>query len=220
MAAILVDYENVFASNGLKGVDALRADDTLIIFYSDSCGKIRHEYMQSINDSGCDFRIVKLKNPGKNALDFYIAAECGILGAQGEKQLAIISNDKGFQAVLDYFHVKDFTSDIQLVKAGNIESALIMLNTPDNADRRMKLKIRSSMLDLASEYARIEERNTVRNRLKDTLRGTEYENRFSEIIDLIEDKGETGRKSLYTGALHLFGRCTGTDIYRIVKQIM
>ena len=151
MAAILVDYENVFASNGLKGVDALRADDILIIFYSDSCGKIRHDYMQLINDSGCDFHIVKLKKRGKNALDFYIDAECGILGAQGEKQFAIISNDKGFQAVLDYFHVKDSTSDIQLVKAGNIESALIMLNAPDNADRRMELKIRSSMPDLASE---------------------------------------------------------------------
>ena len=31
MAAILVDYENVNGSNGLKGADALCADDTLII---------------------------------------------------------------------------------------------------------------------------------------------------------------------------------------------
>lgn len=73
MAAILVDYENVFVSNGLKGVDALSEDDTLIIFYSDSCRKIRREFMQSINNSGCEFRILKLKNSGKNALDFYIA---------------------------------------------------------------------------------------------------------------------------------------------------
>ena len=35
MATILVDYENVCASNGLKGVDALSVDDVLIIFYSD-----------------------------------------------------------------------------------------------------------------------------------------------------------------------------------------
>ena len=34
MATILVDYENVFASDGLKGVDALRKDDTLIVFYN------------------------------------------------------------------------------------------------------------------------------------------------------------------------------------------
>ena len=41
MATILVDYENTFASNGLKGVDVLSPDDTLIIFYSNSCRKIR-----------------------------------------------------------------------------------------------------------------------------------------------------------------------------------
>ena len=92
MATILVDYENTFASNGLKGVDVLSPDDTLIIFYSNSCGKIRYDYMQSIKDSGCDFRIIRLKNPGKNALDFYIAAECGVLSSRGETRLAISSN--------------------------------------------------------------------------------------------------------------------------------
>lgn len=150
--------------------------------------KIRHDYIQSINDSGCEFRIVKLKNQGKNALD--------------------------------YFTVNDSTSDIQLVKAGNIESAFIMLDAPENADRRTELKMRSTMLDLAAEYARIEERNDMRNRLKEVLHGTGYENRISEIIDFIENKKEDSRKNLYTGSLHSFGRCAGTDIYRIVKQIM
>lgn len=32
MATILVDYENVVGSNGLKGVDALQNDDVFIIF--------------------------------------------------------------------------------------------------------------------------------------------------------------------------------------------
>ena len=220
MAAILVDYENVFASNGLKGVDALKAGDTLTVFFSDSCRKIRHDYVQSISDSECEFRIVKLKNQGKNALDFYIAAECGILGAKGEKQIAIISNDKGFQAVLDYFKVNETISDIQVVKAANVENALIMLNAPEDAERRTQLKIRSNMLDLAAEYARIEERNQMRNRLKEVLHGTGYENRISEIFDFIEDKKTDSRKNLYTGSLHSFGRFAGTDIYRIVKEIV
>lgn len=96
MAAILVDYENVNGSNGLKGADALCANDTLIIFYSNCCGKIRYDYLQDIKDSGCEFKAVKLKGSGKNALDFYIAAECGIISERGEKQIGIISNDKGF----------------------------------------------------------------------------------------------------------------------------
>ena len=220
MATILVDYENVFASHGLNGVDALRADDTLIIFYSNSCGKIRKDYMNYIHDSGCEFRIVKLKNQGKNALDFYIAAECGILGAKWEKQIAIISNDKGFRAVLDYFNIIDSISHIEVVKAGNIESALILLNAPENGERKKELKNRSAMLDLTAEYARVEERNNVRNRLKEVLCGTGYEDRISEIIDFIEDKKTDSRKSLYTGSLHSFGKHDGTEIYRIVKQVM
>ena len=38
MPTILVDYENVNGSNGLKGADVLCPDDTLIIFYSNCCG--------------------------------------------------------------------------------------------------------------------------------------------------------------------------------------
>ncbi|MBT9757092.1 hypothetical protein [Dorea longicatena] len=44
MPTILVDYENVKGSNGLKGTDVLCRDDTLIIFYSKNCGKIRYDY--------------------------------------------------------------------------------------------------------------------------------------------------------------------------------
>lgn len=220
MATILVDYENTFASNGLKGVDVLSPDDTLIIFYSNSCGKIRYDYMQSIKDSGCDFRIIRLKNPGKNALDFYIAAECGVLSSRGEKQLAIISNDKGFQAVLDYFRVTDSLSEMHIVKAGNIENAFLLLNSPENAARRSELQRRTTMLDLAAEHARMEEHNAIKNRLKEVLLGTKYENRTQEIIDFIATKKGSGRKSLYTGSLHYFGRNDGVAIYQIVKQVV
>ena len=103
MAAILVDYENVGNVNGLRGVDVLNKGDTLIIFFSGNCGKIRTDYMQQIKESQCQFRAVKLKTAGKNGLDFYIATECGIISERGEKQIAIISNDKGFQAVIDFF---------------------------------------------------------------------------------------------------------------------
>ena len=61
MPTILVDYENVNGSNGLKGTDVLCRDDTLIIFYSKSCGKIRYDYIQEIKESGCEFRVIKLK---------------------------------------------------------------------------------------------------------------------------------------------------------------
>lgn len=55
MPALLVDYENVNGSNGLKGVDALCEKDTLIIFYSNCCTRIRYDHMQDIIESGCEY---------------------------------------------------------------------------------------------------------------------------------------------------------------------
>ena len=43
MPTILVDYENVNGSNGLKGTDVLCRDD----------------YIQEIKESGCEFRVIK-----------------------------------------------------------------------------------------------------------------------------------------------------------------
>lgn len=106
MASVLIDYENVGQTSGLKGVEYLTVRDTLIIFFSQACRKIRAEYMDAIEKSGCKFRTCKLVKPGKNALDFYIAAECGILNQNGETQIVIVSNDKGFSAIPDFFSVR------------------------------------------------------------------------------------------------------------------
>lgn len=214
MAAILVDYENVNGSNGLKGADALCADDILIIFYSNCCGKIRYDYLQDIKDSGCEFRVVKLKGSGKNALDFYIAAECGIISERGEKQIGIISNDKGFQAVIDFFCVNTDAAKPQIVKAGNIET----VNSDRDIWRRKMLQNRMSTLDLAVECARIDERNKMRKELSGILEGTEYEERTAEIIDFVESKKLQGKKELYTGSLHSFGKKDGRVIYHLIKN--
>ena len=40
MATILVDYENVCTTDGLKGVEYLKETDTLVLFYSQCCEKI------------------------------------------------------------------------------------------------------------------------------------------------------------------------------------
>jgi hypothetical protein len=67
-------------------------------------------------------------NAHKNALDFYIAAEVGALAEKGENQMAIISNDNGFNAVTDFMNIK-YSSEVTTVKAPNIEIAITMLNT-------------------------------------------------------------------------------------------
>ena len=220
MAAVLVDYENVWGAHGLKGVEYLDTDDILYIFYSQCCGRIRAEYMDAIRQTECDFRIYKLANSGKNALDFYIASECGVLSQSGESQIVIVSNDKGFKAVEDFFKLKKGAGKTNVVIASNIENGLIALNTADNAARRQELQDRSRMLDIAVEHARYTEHNTMKNRLKSAFLGTEYEHMISQIFAYAEDNQNAAPRQLYTGSLHLFGRRKGTAIYQILKTVI
>lgn len=220
MAAVLVDYENVWGAHGLKGVEYLEAEDILYIFYSQCCGRIRAEYMDAIRRTECDFRIYKLANTGKNALDFYIASECGVLSQSGESQIVIVSNDKGFKAVADFFKLKKGAGRANVVIASNIENGLTALNTADNAARRQELQDRSRMLDIAVEHARYTERNAMKNRLKTAFLGTEYEHMLSQIFAYAEDNQDAAPKQLYTGSLHMFGRRSGTAIYQILKTVV
>ena len=218
MATILVDYENVHGCHGLKGADALNERDTLIIFYSNSCEKIRYDAIQEIRESGCGFRVIKLKEAGKNALDFYIAAECGRISEQGEREIAIISNDKGFQAVIDFFTADQEAADIQIVKAGNIENALAAFQLPENANRRGMLQQRKKLLNLATECTKIETQNKIKRDLHAILAGTAYEGKSAEIIDFVSKCQKLGRKAVYTGSLHAFGKKQGIEIYKLIRN--
>jgi len=65
METIRVDYENVISTDGLKGVEYLNENDTLVIFYSQCCEKIRVEYIEMIEKSKCEFKTYKLARTGK-----------------------------------------------------------------------------------------------------------------------------------------------------------
>ena len=118
MATILVDYENVSTTDGLKGV----------------------EYIDMIEKSQCKFKTYKLAKTGKNALDFYIAVACGILGEQGEKQISIISKDKGFVAVSDFFRIQEELDGVIVRVASNVENALVALNAPEDEARKRLIR--------------------------------------------------------------------------------
>ena len=216
MPTILVDYENVNGADGLKGVDVLNQDDTLIIFYSAQCERIRYEYIREIEDSGCEFSAVKLERRGKNALDFYIASECGAISERGEKQIAIISKDKGYQSVIDYLTAK--CEDLKIVKAGSIEVALTLLDDQSDAKRRALLHKRIQTIDLEEEYDRIKEKNRKHKELKQLLKEKGYASKSPEIINLLEEKKDEGKQELYRETLHCFGKKAGGEIYQIIKD--
>ncbi len=73
---------------------------------------------------------------------------------------------------------------------------------------------------MSAESARIEESNRIKKELKNILIGTEYECKSAEIIDFVSAKRHQGKKALYTGALHQFGRKDGKKIYQLLKRKM
>ena len=166
MAAILVDYENVSSTDGLKGVEYLNENDTLIIFYSQCCEKIRGEYIDMIEKSQCKFKTYKLAKTGKNALDFYIAVECGILGVQGERPISIISKEKGFSAVSDFFRIQKESDGVIVRVSCNVENALVVLNAPENEARKRLIKEKTRTLSIDAEQARITEHRAFVEKIK------------------------------------------------------
>ncbi len=220
MATILVDYENVATTDGLKGAEYLHENDTLVIFYSQSCEKIRAEYIEMIEQSKCEFKAYKLLKTGKNALDFYIATESGCLSASGERKIIIISRDKGFSAIADFFRVKCENSNIAVHVAPNIEKALLLLNAPEDAERKKLIKEKSRTLNIDSEQARIKEHREFVNKIIKTFEGTEYEKRTDNILNFIEKQDTKTPRTLYTGSLHEFGREDGRAIYQMLKQVV
>lgn len=220
MATILVDYENVSMSDGLKGVEYLNENDTLIIFYSQSCEKIRAEYIDMIEKSQCEFRTYKLTRTGKNALDFYIAVECGILAVQGERQISIISKDKGFGAVSDFTKIREDLEGVVVRVASNIENALVSLNALEDEVRKNQIREKTRTLSIDAEHARIKEHKAFVEKITKAFEGTEYEKQTDKIKRFIEARDAKIPRILYTGSMHEFGRSDGRAIYHVLKQVV
>lgn len=220
MATILVDYENVQGFQGLKGVEYLCEDDHLIIFYSTACMKITKEYMDSIRESGCQFSIYKLKNARKNALDFYIATEAGRLSALGNGQIALITRDKGFDSIADFFLVNESLRNTKLVVCESIEHGLEKLTDPEDIERRKLIRDRMQGVDLEVEYGKVLEAVAVKDKISQLLQNTEYMPMTDNIIRFFADNRSESSKKLYTGTLHEFGLKDGVAIYRLLKNVV
>lgn len=209
----LIDYENRnFA--GLEGTEFLEMKDTISIFFSESCEKIIAHYMQDIERSECKFEIFKLKKARNNALDFYIATRIGeILALDKNAQIAIISSDKGFKSVIDFWKDR-LQYQNQMVLCPSIAKAIIEINGEGARKKIVNEKIK--VLELQVEYAKYEERNKVLDTIIGMFKGTEHEKFINQIVDMF--KKAHGAKELYLDSVKTFGKANGIEIYRKIKN--
>ena len=103
MNLIFVDYENV-SIKGLNGIENLGDDSIVYLFYSENTAHLPMTTVATLNSSKAEMRCI-LTKVGKNALDFILASVLGFVIKERfqEDTFYIVSKDKGFDVLVDYW---------------------------------------------------------------------------------------------------------------------
>ncbi len=100
----LIDYENV-GGNGLTGIDNLTEEDNVYVFYSSKVEQFPIDLVPLIMSSKANFKYEKALKCVPQNVDFRIGTFTGYLVGH-EKDVTIISNDKGYNNVKEFWEEK------------------------------------------------------------------------------------------------------------------
>lgn len=96
----LVDGDNNIGT-GLKGIDMLSDQDSVLVFYQKT-GLAISKIQKLCAGTKADVQYVESVRGGKNSIDFQIITELGVLVGKREADYAyVISQDKGYAASID-----------------------------------------------------------------------------------------------------------------------
>ena len=189
----LIDYENVNRS-GLDGIEMLRKNDTVIIFYSKHADTLSFQLHEKLNDTKADITYFDVDTVGKNALDFQLASYIGyIVGKYEGSTCYIISHDAGFANVCNFWR-----------KKGVKISIFPDISRSATAREVKKSDIKLILADLGLES---EDENFVKNLLIENI------NRYDASLPQI--KG-----SINTELCKRFGSEKTRDIYSAIKGLI
>ncbi len=204
----LIDLENVHSA-GLRGTEFLTDKDTLVLFYRDGNERIEQGALNRIVQSGCKMELRKLKTKGKNALDFYIAAYVGeLLGKGTEEHVSIVSGDKDFQMIREYWSALRPQSMIALKP--NIISCIV--SSQEGGKRAGLARNEIKTVSLEEAYASITEKERKKKEIEEMI-GCE---KAEDALELLQK--DTKGRELYLSLLRLLGREKGLLFYRYVKE--
>lgn len=130
MAVYLVDFENV-TSAGISGIQRLTKEDKVYIFYTANAANMSFSAHLNLLSSPAEITYYSVASGGKNALDFQLASFLGYLISKGEdKQFCIISNDRGYEYVRDFWERSGIPVNISINSASSVNKALMMFESP------------------------------------------------------------------------------------------
>ena len=129
------------------------------------------------------------------------------------------SKDKGFQAVIDYYKVIG-ADGLRIVKAENIEQALISFGDPADHERRSIITKRSEQISLDEISIKLREMESIQIKIRKALINTPYWYRTTEVYSLIIEHSNEGKRTIYASSMHNWGRDEGRAIYNLIKDVV
>ena len=107
MSTYLIDFENV-KSGGLTGIEYIRKEDSVHLFWSKRENKISIEMMELIRSSESEIVMHQAVTGERDALDHQLCSYLGFLaGSKGENDFVIISNDKAYDHLIEFWRKLD-----------------------------------------------------------------------------------------------------------------
>lgn len=103
MAIYLIDYENT-GVKGLYGIERLKEDDLVIVFYGPKTGAVPFDEHVKISTASSHVEYIKTTKTAKNYLDFQLTTYLGYLVAQTPvRTFRIVSKDSGYDSAVDFW---------------------------------------------------------------------------------------------------------------------
>lgn len=202
MNLIFVDYENV-SIKGLSGIENLGEDSIVYLFYSENTAHLPMTTVAALNSSNAEVRYI-LTKVGKNALDFTLSSVLGFVIKERfhEDTFYIVSKDKGFDVLVDYWKgnkvtVKVVTSLTQISSKKKSTRSAQAQNGNDKLKQSMSSKVgialRGEDKELKAHVVDIiikcKSKRAVQNSIKQIVKDkTKANNIYTKITKLIADK--------------------------------
>ena len=161
----LVDGDNNIGT-GLKGIDMLSEQDAVLVFYQKT-GLALSRLQKLCAGTKADVQYVESVRGGKNAIDFQIITELGVLVGKREAEYAyVISQDKGYEASIDALRARYADAFREVALRPSIEACLPLSFVRRAADRGQLCNA------LVKEYGAAQG-NALYNHLKEIFQGPE-----------------------------------------------
>lgn len=185
MRVFLIDFENM-RSEGLRGIDTLTSEDTVVIFYSNNADSLTFAAHAMIMSSKANVIYYKIKRGGKNALDFQLISCLGyMLAKEPDAEFYVISKDTGYDFAIEFWS----DNFVGLDKANIYRCYTIRYAVNKSISRRNGTVIEPEEEPFVPETELTESENT--NSVSGPEENTESEENIESAVNTVSE-GNTG----------------------------